>query len=137
MNVITAQFDLQRTMDDYMATKTWKACANYLSRITDFLVNDGYKLGQATVEESDMLLIGGGMGKKKMKAAASAADGAMAAVAADEKLINPHTGETETEDERDERLRLEKEATLTDEEKKTILVMGSYALFLSSLEQEF
>lgn len=137
MNVITAQFDLQRTMDDYMPPKTWKVCADYLSRITDCLVDDGYKLGQATVEESDMLLIGGGTGKKKMKAAAAAADGAMAAVAADEKLINPHTGEAETEDERDERLRLEKEATLTDEEKKTIFVMGSYALFLSSLEQEY
>ena len=36
--------------------------------------------------------------------------GAMALVAADEQLINPHTGESETKDERAERLRLEKEA---------------------------
>ena len=43
----------------------------------------------------------------KMKAAASAEDGAMAAVAAETKLVNPHTGEAETEDERAERIRLE------------------------------
>ena len=45
--------------------------------------------------------------------------GAMEAVAADEKLVNPHTGEPETADERLERLRVEKEEAMSEEEKKT------------------
>jgi translation initiation factor 3 subunit C len=133
MNVVTAQFDLQRSLDDYMPTMTWKACANYLSRIMDTL-DEGYKLGKANIEEVDLMAVAGG---KKMKAAAVALDGAMAAVAADEKLVNPVTGEAETEDERAERLRLDKENALSEDEKKSIPVLGSYSLFLSSLEQEF
>ncbi len=33
MHVITAQFDMQRTIDDYMDTPTWRscACAGYLA----------------------------------------------------------------------------------------------------------
>jgi translation initiation factor 3 subunit C len=61
----------------------------------------------------------------------------MAAVAADEKLVNPHTGEQETEDERAERLRLEAEAKMTPEEKRTIKVVGSLSLHLSRLEEEY
>jgi translation initiation factor 3 subunit C len=133
MNVITAQFDLQRSMDDYMPTKTWKACANYLSRITDTL-EEGYTLGKASIEEVELIGIGGG---QKMKAVASSTDGAMAAIAADDKLVNPITGEAETEDERAERLRVEKEENMTEDEKKTIHVLGSYSLFLSTLEQEY
>ena len=134
MNVITAQFGLLRTMDDCMDATTWKACAAYLQRIADVL-DDGYKLGVETLDESD--LIAGVGGKKKMKAAAKAADGAMAAVAADEKLVNPHTGEQETEDERAERLRVEAEGKLTEEERKVIKVVGSVSLHVSRLEEEY
>jgi len=90
MHVITAQFDLQRTLDDFMETKNWKSCASYLARIAAVL-EEGYKLGVEQVEEVDIILANAGNSGKKMKAAAKAADGAMAAVAADEKLMNPHT----------------------------------------------
>lgn len=133
MNVITAQFGLQRTMDDYMESPTWKACASYLERIADVL-DDGYKLGVETIDEGDLIA---GVGGKKMKAAAKAADGAMAAVAADEKLINPHTNQPETQDERDERLRIEAEEKLSEEERKVIKVVGSVSLHMSRLEEEY
>lgn len=90
MHVITAQFDLQRTLDDYMETKNWKSCASYFARIASVL-EDGYTLGVEQIEEVDMILGNTGKSGNKMKAAAKAADGAMAAVAADEKLVNPHT----------------------------------------------
>lgn len=132
MHVISAQFGLQRTLDDTMETATWKSCASYLQRIAD-VVDDGYKLVVESVDESDMV----SAGTKKMKATANASDGAMAAMASDEKLVNPHTGETETEDERAERVRLEKESKLTDEEKKRISVVGSLPLHLTRLEEEY
>jgi translation initiation factor 3 subunit C len=90
MHVITAQFDLQRTLDDYMDTKNWKSCAVYLERIASVL-DDGYTLGVEQVEEGDLIIQNVGTTGKKMKAAAKSAEGAMAAVAADEKLVNPHT----------------------------------------------
>lgn len=138
MQVIAAQFGLLRTMDDFMDTATWKSCASYLERITDVL-EEGYSLGAETVDEAGVFLTNKGesLGTDRMKAAAQATDGAMAAFSADEKLINPHTGEAETEDERAERLRVEKEATLTDEEKKVIYVVGSLSLHLSRLEEEY
>jgi translation initiation factor 3 subunit C len=133
MYVISAQFGLQRTMDDYMDATTWKACATYLQRIAD-VMDDDYTIGVETVDEGDMMA---GAGTKKMKAAAKAADGAMAAVAADEKLINPHTEQPETEDERAERLRVESEEKLTDEERKVIKVVGSVSLHVTRLEEEY
>ena len=129
MHCITAQFDLQRTMDDYMPTPTWKACANYLFSVATHL-EDGYVLGQATAEETV------GKAGKNMKALASGVVG-MLAVGAEEKLVNPHTQEAETEDERAERLRLEAEANMSEEEKKVIPVMGSFVMFLSRLEEEY
>jgi translation initiation factor 3 subunit C len=137
MFVVTAQFDLQRTMDDFMDTITWKSCASYLQRIASVL-DDGYTLGLERVEEGDLVL--GTATGKMMKASAAAVvaeKGAMAAVAVDEALINPHTGESETEDERAERLRLEAEEKMTDAEKKTIPVVGSLSLFLTRLEEEY
>lgn len=135
MYVIAAQFGLQRTLDDTMETPTWKSCATYLERIANVL-DDGYKLGVEEVDESDLIMTGG-LGSRKMKAAAKASGGAMAAMAADEKLVNPHTGEAETQDEREERLRREKEAKMTEEERKTIPVVGSLSLHLSRLEEEY
>ena len=133
MYVISAQFGMQRTMDDFMETPAWRSCASYLQRISDFIVDEGYRLGVETVDEADMIL-----GKaNKMKAAATGSEGAMAAVAAEQKLVNPHTGEEETEDQRAERVRLEKEATMSDEEKKTIPVVGSLTLHMSMLEEEY
>ena len=136
MYVISAQFGLQRSMDDYMDTATWRSCATYLSRIADVIVDDGYRLGVETIDEADMVL-GGSKTSNKMKAAASADGGAMAAVAAETKLVNPHTGEPETEDERAERLRVEQFEAMSDEEKKTIPVVGSLSLHLSRLEEEY
>lgn len=136
MHVVSAQFGLQRTIDDYMDTATWRSCSTYLERISEVIVDDGYRLCVQTIDEADLL---GGTAKNAnlMKAAAAGADGAMAAVAADEKLINPHTDEQETEDERAERLRVEKEAGMTEQQKKTIPVVGSLALHLTRLEEEY
>jgi translation initiation factor 3 subunit C len=137
MYVISAQFALQRTMDDYMDVGTWKSCASYLQRIADVIVDDGYRLGVETLDEADLFMGAAGKAVGKMKAAASGADGAMAAVAAELKLVNPHTGDSETEDERAERLRFEKEKAMTEEEKKTIPVVGSLSLLMSRLEEEY
>jgi translation initiation factor 3 subunit C len=46
-------------------------------------------------------------------------------------------GEVETEDERAERIRLEKEAKMSPQELKTIRVPGSLSLFLSRLDEEY
>jgi len=137
MYVISAQFGLQRTMDDYMDTATWRSCSTYLERIIDVITDGGYKLGVETIDEADMILGAKGKTANRMKAAAAGVGGAMEAVAADEQLVNPHTGEPETADERLERVRLEKESTMTEEEKMTIPVVGSFALHLSRLEEEY
>jgi translation initiation factor 3 subunit C len=136
MYVISAQFGLQRTMDDYMETSTWRSCAAYLQRIAAVL-DDGYTLGVESMDEGDMLM---GAGSNLMKATATTTageEGAMAEMAAGDKLVNPVTGEPETEDERAERLRLDKEATMTEEEKKTIPVVGSLSLHMARLEEEY
>lgn len=130
MHVISAQFGLQRTIDDFMDTPTWKACASYLQRIASVL-DDGYTLGVDQIDETDLVT------NKKMKAAANATEGVVAAMAADEKLVNPHTGEPETEEERAERERIEAEAKMTDAEKKVIHVIGSVALHMTRLEEEY
>jgi translation initiation factor 3 subunit C len=138
MYVISAQFGLQRSIDDYMDTPTWRACASYLERISDVLVDDGYRLGIESMDEADLVMGAAGLPANRMKAAAaSGGEGAMAAVAADEKLVNPHTGEAETEDERAERRRVEKEKAMTEEQKKTIPVVGSLSLYMSRLEEEY
>jgi translation initiation factor 3 subunit C len=142
MYVISAQFGLQRTLDDYMDTATWKSCANYLERIANVL-DEGYVLGVENVDSSDLLMTGP---SKNMKSAAAAGissttpdheASAISAMAAGEKLINPETGEVETPDERAERIRLDKEEAMSDEEKKRILVVGSLSLHLSRLEEEY
>lgn len=46
-------------------------------------------------------------------------------------------GEVETEDDRAERLRVEKEAKMSAEELKTVRVPGSLSLFLSRLDEEY
>eukprot|EP00957_Ditylum_brightwellii_P048685 3694100-Ditylum_brightwellii.AAC.1 len=125
-----------------METKTWRSCAEYLGRVANIL--DGgeekYKLDLPLPDEDAGGLMGGVVlpeGAGKMKAAAKAGGGAMAAVAADEKLINPHTGETETADERAERIRIETEEKMSPEELHTIRVPGSLALFLTRLDEEY
>jgi hypothetical protein len=97
MHVITAQFDLQRTIDDYMETTSWRSCASYLSRIGSILDNgEGWKIGALTGEEEDLandLMITAAMGKGggKMKKTGGFGDGAISALSTEEKLINPHT----------------------------------------------
>jgi len=98
-----------------------------------------FTLGSANADDDD-IMIGNVLGKKKnkMKDAAGAGEmGAMDAVAADVQLINPHTGQPETEDERAERLRVEKEASMTEEELRVIPVIGSLSLFMNRLDQEY
>ena len=136
MHAITAQFDLIRTLDDYMETPSWRATMAHLERIAGIL-EDGtdetkkFQLCTASMDEDDFM-IGNVLAKKgndKMKDASGVGElGALEAVAADKKLVNPHTGEAETEDERAERLRLEKEANMTEEEKRMIPSAGKYWL---------
>ena len=101
MHVVTAQFDLVSTLDDYMDSATWKVCAGYLDRISGIL-EDGeapaggrWRLGSGDGDDADGLMIGNVLakgGEGRMKDAAVVGDrGAMDAVAADKKLVNPHT----------------------------------------------
>jgi translation initiation factor 3 subunit C len=136
MYVIAAQFALQRTLDDCMDTGTWKSCASYLERIADVLLDEGYTLGVENIDASDMIMAKAS-GNTKMKAALTAQDGAMAAIAADEQFINPVTKEVETADERAERLRIEQETAMTEAERMVIPVVGSLALHLTRLEEEY
>lgn len=140
MHVMTAQFDLVRTLDDYQDTPTWRSCANYLERVASVL-EDGdkhfkkYTLGVATFGSDDLMV---GKSKNKMLGTTKNGDiGARDALASEETLINPNTGEVETEDERAERLRLEMEEKMTDEEKSTIPVVGSLSLFVTRLDEEY
>lgn len=119
MYVVSAQFGLQRTLDDVMDTPVWRSCAAYLERIASVL-DDGYKITQEHIDASDIILT-----KRKDIDAVN------------EKLKNPETGEEETPDERAERERLAKEATMTEEELKEIPVVGSVSLYLSQLEEEY
>lgn len=98
MHTITAQFDLVKTLDDYMETPVWKSCAEHLERVASVL-EDGEdeskkcSLGPASTEDDDVM-IGNALGKKKnkMKDAAGVGElGAVDAVSADVKLVNPHT----------------------------------------------
>lgn len=96
MHVITAQFDMQRTIDDYMETSSWRSCASYLSRIGAILDSgEGWQIGGLTGEEdlSNDLMISAAMGKGggKMKNTGGFGDGAITALSTEEKLINPHT----------------------------------------------
>ena len=100
MHVITAQFDMQRTIDDYMETPMWRSCASYIERIGEILNNgEGWKIGATTGEDeelaNDMMMstmMGGKSRKgKKMKASMAGLEGAMSAMASEEKLINPNT----------------------------------------------
>lgn len=98
MHVITAQFDLQRTIDDYMETSSWRSCASYLSRIGSILDDEkaGWKIGSLTGEDEDLandLMISAAMGKNggKMKSATGFGEGAITALSTEQKLINPHT----------------------------------------------
>uniref|UniRef100_A0A7S2R1T0 Eukaryotic translation initiation factor 3 subunit C n=1 Tax=Eucampia antarctica TaxID=49252 RepID=A0A7S2R1T0_9STRA len=137
MYVITAQFDLIRTLDDYMDTTTWRSCATYLNRVTSILQNDNYTLGSAMGGDDDLGDSVALMGKMKNVAKGTNDVAAMDLAAAEEKLINPHTGEQETKDERAERLRLEKEAAMTPEELSVIPVVGSLSLLITRLDEEY
>jgi hypothetical protein len=98
MHVITAQFDLVRTLDDYMETSVWTSCAGHLERVSSVLEegeddSKKYVLGPPTDEDGDVM-INNAIGKKKNKinaAAKSGEEGALDAVAADVQLTNPHT----------------------------------------------
>ena len=100
MHLISAQFDLQRNIDDYMDTAMWRSCAASLARVAEFLKkNPDMRLVLMTSDDiSDMLLA-----SQKEETATKVGAGA------DELLVNPETGETETVAERAERERAEAE----------------------------
>ena len=89
---------------------------------------EGWQVGAMTQDEemANELMITAAMGKggSKMKTTSGFGEGAITALSTEEKLINPHTGEVETEDVRAERLRIEKEAKMSPEELKTVRVPG-------------
>lgn len=96
MHVITAQFDLQRTIDDYMETPAWKSCAGYLSRIGAILDDEkeGWKIGAMTGEDEELasdLMISAAMGKSGGRMKSVGGMGAISAMSTEEKLINPET----------------------------------------------
>ena len=147
MHVITAQFDMLRTIDDFMDTPMWRSCAGHLERVGSILQEDGgsegWTIGPMDAEAEElandiaMATMMGAKGGNKMKGMKAGAEGAMTAMATEEQLINPRTGEVETEDQRMERLRLEREATMSPQELKTVRVPGSLSLFLSRLDEEY
>lgn len=122
MYVISAQFALQRTLDDFMDTPTWRSCAMYLEKIANYL-DEGYSLGQEQVDASDLVLA-------KMTKTDESKDIVV-------ELKHPETGEVETADERAERLRVELEKGMSEEERKVIPVVGSLGLHLTRLEEEY
>jgi len=102
MHVITAQFDMQRTIDDYMETPMWRSCAGHIERIGSILEdeNEGWKIGLPRPEDEELAsdimmnaMVGTKVAGKKMKgmAASVGVEGAMSAFAGEEKLINPET----------------------------------------------
>jgi hypothetical protein len=102
MYVVTAQFDMQRGIDDYMETRMWRSCAGYLERIGSILGDgkDGWVIGPMTGEDEELVndlmmstMLGSKSGKGKMTKVAGGGgiEGAMSAMSAEEKLINPHT----------------------------------------------
>ncbi len=102
MHVVTAQFDMQRGIDDYMETRMWRSCAEYIERIGSILndAKEGWIIGPMTGEDEELVndlmmstMLGSKSGKGKMTKVAGGGgmEGAMSAMAAEEKLINPHT----------------------------------------------
>ena len=100
MHVITAQFDMQRNIDDYMETPMWRSCAGYIERVGSILSSgEGWQIGPMTGEDeelaTDMMMSAMGAGKKgnKMKGGnmAGMLEGAMSAMAAKVELIDPNT----------------------------------------------
>jgi hypothetical protein len=102
MHVVTAQFDMQRGIDDYMETRMWRSCAGYIERIGSILddAKEGWIIGPMTGEDEELVndlimstMLGSKSGKGKMTKVAGGGgmEGAMSAMAAEEKLINPHT----------------------------------------------
>lgn len=136
MHLITAQFDLQRNMDDYMDIKNWKSCGRQLNRIANVLEDEKWRLGVMAADEvaNDMLLLG----SNKMKTFQNDLDkGAVELLGEEETFTNPHTQQPETLDERAERLRIENESQMPLEEYHTIQVVGSLASFVTRLDEEY
>ena len=150
MHLITSQFDLQRTMDDFMDVDAWRVCARHLNRIATILsdTKKNWILGVLAGDDvtNEMILISaankgnifsGDKSKIKEAAGGNQSGGAVDIIGREDELINPHTGAAETADERAERLRIEKESSMTDEELRTIRVVGSLASFMTRLDEEY
>ncbi len=122
MHTITAQFDLQRGIDDYMETAIWKKCHGYLSRIADILEEDPeLRLSALTTEDAaDELL----------------ANKAVAALST-EPLPNEEEDPDLNINERAERLRIKALKNMSNDERKTIRVSGSLSSFVIRLEEEY
>ena len=98
MHVVTAQFDMQRGIDDFMETRMWRACAGHIERIGTILddIHEGWVIGSMTSEDeelaNDVAISTLMKGKGKMAKVGTSVEGsAMSAMTAEEKLINPHT----------------------------------------------
>ena len=98
MHVITAQFDMQRTIDDYMETPAWRSTAANLERIGEILSDEaeGWKVGPLTPADEEFnndMMMASTLGSKggKLRGLAGGLEGAISAMSSEEKLINPHT----------------------------------------------
>jgi len=130
MHLISAQFDLQRSIDEYMDTAMWRFSAASLGRVADFCkTNPDMRLVLMTADDiSDMII-----SSQKEQSAAKI----KGTPDADEVLINPTSGEVETAAERVERLRAEEDSKLSADERNKIKVAGSMAVFMHRLEEEY
>ncbi len=121
MHTITAQFDLQRGIDDFMETAIWKKCHGYLSRIADILEDDPeLRLYALTAEDAaDELLTN------------------TTATLTAEVISNDKEDPDETENDRAERFRVRAIKHMSNDERKNIRVIGSLSSFMIRLEEEY
>ena len=126
-HLVSAQFDLQRNIDDFMAESDWRSTANSIRRIAKVLrENPKMRLSLMSADDVADMRISAEKEVKRERLFAK-----------DEVLIDPNTGEIETFLQRQERARAEAERDLDEAALNTVKVSGSLSVFMTRLEEEY
>ena len=126
-HLVSAQFDLQRNIDDFMAESDWRSTANSIRRIAKVLRgNPKMRLSLMSADDVADMRISAEKEVKRERLFAK-----------DEVLIDPNTGEIETFLQRQERARAEAERDLDEAALNTVKVSGSLSVFMTRLEEEY
>ena len=128
MHLVSAQFDQVRNLDDYMESTLWTSCATAVERVTT-LLSENKELTLKLMSADDIADL-------RVSAAATTSAAKLKKMET-ELLTNPHNGEAETTQQRDDREAEEKRAKLSDEEKNCLKVAGSLSVFMNRLEEEY